>query len=298
SSAGLYAKEGMDLIDLLIGSEGILGVITQIEIRLYQGRDIISDIAFFESDEEALGFVNALREHKEKGILSLEYFDSHSLDFIRERDSGLRPDFKTAILVEILDNDDQKFLLYQLMEEYHVIDDWYADNKQGIAKHKDFRHSLPEGINSYLRERQGKKLGTDLVVPLHEFPKMLQCYRKVGEMFKERFPREGSHYVIFGHIGDGHLHFNFITHSSAELEYAKELHLELAQKAIFLGGTISGEHGVGKKMVKIKGREIPYLELMYGREGLLEIAKIKQIFDPNSILNVGNMVPREFLAYG
>jgi D-lactate dehydrogenase (cytochrome) len=98
------------------------------------------------------------------------------------------------------------------------------------------------------------------------------------------------HHVLFGHIGDCHLHFNFITASEAERIHAKELYSELAKVAISMGGTISGEHGVGKKTLAIDGRTMPYLELMYGKAGLEEIARVKSAFDPKGLLNAGNML--------
>lgn len=296
NSAGLYTKENMDIIDLFIGSEGILGIITEINIKLCKKEEnTIADIAFFKSNEDAFGYADALRKEKGNGILSIEYFDNNSLDFLREKHPILKPHFNACVSIEALNNNQVMTLLPMVMEKYNVIDDWYADTSQEIAKHRDFRHSLPEGINGYLRQIKGKKIGTDFVVSVDKFHQMKQSYRKAGEEFKKQFKRQGIHYLLFGHIGDCHLHFNFITHNDKELDYANRLYLKMAKEAISLGGTISGEHGVGKKVINIHNRAIPLLEIMYGQEGLSDIARIKRIFDPNLILNVGNMVPREFL---
>ncbi|MCK5310215.1 MAG: FAD-binding oxidoreductase, partial [Thermoplasmata archaeon] len=93
------------------------------------------------------------------------------------------------------------------------------------------------------------------------------------------------------------VHFNFITASDAERTVAKKLYLELARQAISLGGTISGEHGVGKKSIPVGEKNMPYLELMYGEAGLQEIARVKKALDPELRMNLGNMVPLEAPYY-
>jgi len=97
--------------------------------------------------------------------------------------------------------------------------------------------------------------------------------------------------VLFGHIGNHHLHVDFLPADAAEQAAAMEQYVFLARTAIGLGGTITAEHGVGKKTLPIGGRAVPYLELMYGPEGLAEIAAAKRALDPAWILSPGNMIP-------
>ena len=132
-------------------------------------------------------------------------------------------------------------------------------------------------------------------MPVDKFAEMMNNYRDVGKAFARDSAHEGIHHVLFGHMGDCHLHFNFVCRSDDEMARAKTLYTRLARKAIELGGTISGEHGVGKKTISYEGQTIPYLELMYGRSGLDEIANLKRMLDPNLILNIGNIVPAEYL---
>lgn len=294
NAAGLYTKKGMDLIDLFIGSEGILGIITKIKIKLSLMKgNFIGDISFFSCEKDALEYADRLRAAKEKGVLSIEYFDENSLKFIREKYPEVKSSYKACVFTEIFEDEEAMMLLSEILDDANVQDDWFADSENEIQKQKDFRHTLPEGINSYLKQRQSYKLGTDFVIGVNQFSEMMQIYKEIGEAYKNRFPRDGFHYALFGHIGDCHLHFNFITHTKEEMEAAKELYVQLAKRAINLGGTISGEHGVGKKMIKSNENDIPYLQLMYGEFGISEIARIKKIFDPNKILNIGNMIPRE-----
>ncbi len=295
NAAGLYSKPGMDAVDLFIGSEGIFGVITEVEIRLAsKPRSPISDIAFFDSEEKAIAFVNELRQLRE-GVLSIEFFNKTSLDFIRAEFKAIKELAAAAVFLELEDSGELMGQLADMLDKYEYIEDWCALNRLDMQDLKEFRHALPDNVNSYLKQHRSYKLGTDFVVPPDRFPEMMRIYRETGEKFRASHPRDGVHYVIFGHIGDSHVHFNFLSQSEAEQATAKALYAELAKKAIEFGGTISGEHGVGKKRLTVDGREIPYLELMYGKAGLQDIAGIKKVFDPNLILNVGNMLPVEYL---
>lgn len=292
NAAGLYSKPGMDLIDLFIGSEGILGVFTEIEVRLEPRPEMITDISFFGSEHDSLSYVDELRKQKEKGIMSIEFFDEHSLAFIRKEYPEIKEGVKAAVLVEMVVKDYE--LMQQLSEiqaNHHAKDDWCAHTVDTTRALKEFRHALPDGVNAYLKQHRSYKLGTDLAVPPGKFSEMMKAYKAAGERFKGQFPREGMHHTLFGHIGDNHLHFNFITHDLQEQAFAKKLYYDLARKAVELGGTISGEHGVGKKTVEIDGVERPYLELMYGPDFLNDISSLKKVFDPKNILNVGNIIP-------
>lgn len=289
SSAGLYKMEGMDLLDLFIGSEGILGVFTEVNIRLSKKEEVVGDIAFFSSKEDAIHYVDALRMEKRRGILSIEYLDEGSLEFIRERYPDIKREYKACVMVEISRHDETLMEdISNLMQRFNVRDDWCVDDEVGLLNQKEFRHTLPEAINNYLRQNRCEKIGTDLVVPISKFHKMMHYYNEAGEEFKARFKRKGPHYLLFGHIGEAHLHLNIIPHSMEEREYARSLCFGLAKRAVSLGGTVSGEHGIGK-------RYIDHLELMYGKDGLYEIARIKGVFDPNGILNPGNMIPLDLL---
>ena len=227
--------------------------------------------------------------------MSIEFFDENSLAFIRKEYPEIKEGVRAAVLVEVVDKDYE--LMQQLSESqirHHAKDDWCAHTVDTTRALKEFRHALPDGVNAYLKQHRSYKLGTDFAVPSDKFSEMMKAYKAAGERFKGQFPREGMHHTLFGHIGDHHVHFNFITHTEDERKIAKELYVQLAKKAILFGGTISGEHGVGKKRLPIAGREVPYLEMMYGPEGLKEIARVKKTLDPKGILNVGNMVPQDY----
>jgi len=293
NAAGVHSKRGMDLIDLFIGSEGIFGVYSEITVRLEpKPASPALDLAFFRNPVQALEYVDRIREFRSKGIMSLEYFDENSIQLARVEYPQILEDVKAAVFTELIAPDIQLMdELAKAQTQQEAVDDWCALTSSDIRDLKEFRHSLPDGVNAYLKQHQSYKLGTDFAVPPENFREMMDAYRKTGEEFRERFPRAGMHYTIFGHIGQYHVHFNFITHDIEELAFAKKLYLGLARKAVELGGTISAEHGVGKKTVEIDGEERPYLELMYGPEHLKKISALKKVFDPKTMLNVGNITP-------
>lgn len=292
NAAGLYAKPGMDLLDLFIGSEGILGVVTQARLKLAdRPEETISEIAFFATEDQALGFVDDMRNAAAEGtpLLSLEYFNGNALRFMQH--AAVRGEYGAAVYVEIAGDMDEAEALLEALEVHEVAQDWFAETAEDRKEQREFRHSLPEGVNSYVRRLGSHKLGTDLVVPADRFAEMIALYRQVGEQFTAQFPYDGEHWLMFGHIGNYHLHFNFLARNDEELQFAGELYAQLAQAAIQMGGTISGEHGVGKKTITINGERVPYLQLMYGKEGLEQIAATKHALDPKWVLNPGNMVP-------
>jgi D-lactate dehydrogenase (cytochrome) len=292
NAAGLYAAPDMDLVDLFIGAEGILGVVTQAWLKLARlDTEVLAEIAFFDTLDDAFGFVADLRQAKAAGlpVLSIEYFDGHALNFMQH--PTVRGEYAAAIYTEVAGSMDDAEALLVALEEHHVAQDWFAEDAAERQEQKEFRHSLPEGVNSYLRRQGSYKLGTDFAVPAEQFPTLLALSQDAAATFRAQFPHDGEHTATWGHLGNYHLHFNFLARNAEELAVAKRLYTGLAQQAVALGGTISAEHGLGKKTAEVDGVVVPYLQIMYGEAGLREIAAVKQALDPQWILNPGNMVP-------
>lgn len=292
NAAGLYAKRDMDLIDLFIGSEGILGVISEVEVKLVQKPRFTYTIFVHFSDEvEAINFSRALKKVAKSGelkILAIEFFDKNSVEFIREKYSSKIPENSNSIIDIVVDvPDDTDATLNKLNEvlgKHKVLEAFIMDHDEA----KEIRHALPEGINRFIQSKGTHKVATDIAVSDEYFYEMVRWYKKVGN-------ESGIRYVLFGHIGNNHLHFNFLPANDNELEKSMRLVTILLKKAVELKGTVSAEHGVGKKYYLEDNEKKPLLELMYGREGLIQIAKLKHAFDPKHILNIGNMIPREYL---
>jgi len=299
NAAGYYVKSGMDLIDLFIGSEGTLGMISEIEVRLTKKPGAIIPIfAHFPEEKEAIKFVKKLKNASIFGklsILSIEFFDKYSTDFIRQKYPPPKiPEKSNGIIFfeQEAQNEDELFNTLEetmkLLEKSNVLETAVFIRPTWQKEAKEIRHALPEGINNFVHSHGTHKVATDIAVPEENLDEMIQYYHKVGN--ETAIP-----YVIFGHIGNSHLHFNFLPTNQKELENAVKACTMLLKKAVQLGGTVSGEHGVGKKHFIENGNKKPYLELMYGKRGLMEIARLKHALDPNHILNIGNIVPKQYL---
>ncbi|MDP3789412.1 MAG: FAD-binding oxidoreductase [Candidatus Omnitrophota bacterium] len=285
SSAGYYAKPGMDLIDLFIGQEGTLSIIVEIEIGLVKKpAGIFSCFVFFDREPDAWLFAKDAK--KIKDILSVEYFDSNALELLRDKNPNVPGARKAAIFFElIISGADDAGLeeLIKLIEKHGSSMDntWAAMNEKDAGLFTTLRYAIPESVNEIIRRSGFKKLSADIAVPDDKFMEMMNFYMNA-------FKKESLKHVIFGHIGESHVHVNILPKSSDEEKRALGLSLDFVRKGLSLGGTVSAEHGIGK----IKHR---YLEEMYGKEGILEMAGIKKAFDPNCILGLDNIFPKEYL---
>jgi D-lactate dehydrogenase (cytochrome) len=145
---------------------------------------------------------------------------------------------------------------------------------------KTFRHAVPESVNMLIGERKKAipeliKLGTDMSVPDDQL-------ENVMAMYHEGLARAGLEYVIFGHIGNNHVHVNILPRSMEEYEQGKALYLDWAKQVVAMGGSVSAEHGIGKNKTE-------FLKVMYGEEGIQQMRSMKALFDPHSLLNPGNL---------
>lgn len=295
NSAGLYAKPGMDLIDLFIGSEGMLGVVTEVEIWLCESHEELSVIQFFEDEERFLTFVEAIRGEKSLPLEFLECIDANGLALIRRRqkedpaalDIPLLPNaLGGALFFDLQSGGDKLALLHKVNALCEKIGtspskSWVAYSARDKEKLRMFRHALPETVNEIIAQRKRTypelhKLSTDMSVRNEHL-------RLIYAFYKEQLRKSGLSYVMFGHIGNNHMHINILPQSMDELYRAKELYHRLAKKVIALGGSLSAEHGIGK----IKR---DYIEMMYGQEGIEEMRRVKRFFDPAERINRGNVI--------
>jgi D-lactate dehydrogenase (cytochrome) len=152
---------------------------------------------------------------------------------------------------------------------------WACDDRRVRERMADIRHRLPVNINEFLRERGTRKMATDAAVPEHRFREMYAFYRSIEEQYRLKT-------VMFGHIGQAHLHFNFLPESEEQYPTMREALRAVLAKAVELGGTVSAEHGIGK----IKK---DYLRMMFGDSAIEQMRTLKLVFDPKGILNPGTM---------
>lgn len=303
NTSGYFTAEKLDAIDLFIGSEGTLGIITEIELKLLpKPKGFLSGIVFFKNEKDLLNLVNEARkssfefrqiQNPKSEIQNridaslIEYFDDQALNFISEKFPETPSGMAGAIFFEQETSDENEDELFEkwndLLEKHNAEIDrsWFAVNEQDLEKMRAFRHALPVSVNEKVVHNKQRKIGTDMAVPDDKFESFLKFYKqKLGE--------SGLEYVIFGHIGDNHLHVNMLPKNEDEAEKAKHLYGRFIAQSIMLGGTISAEHGIGK----LKRH---YLYVMYGERYLNEMAELKKAFDPNGVLNRGNIFEPKFL---
>lgn len=297
-AAGYYCKKNMDLADLFIGSEGTLGIITKIKLKLIDyPSDILSAVIFFDNEKDALKMIfearRLSREFKAANnstsisAMGLEFFDADSLAFLRDEFPAIPQNTGAAVWFE---QDYSPESEEKLLEDWMILIEnnngdmeksWFATDESDRFKFINFRHAVSGKVNEFISRNNMRKVGTDLAVPDDKFEEFYFSAKKTAA-------ESGIRNIAYGHFGDSHLHLNMLPANEAEFKQAKIIYKELCLSAIKLGGTISAEHGVGK----IK-RE--YLLDMFGNERIRKMASIKKQLDRNLILNYGNIFFEDFL---
>lgn len=268
NTAGYALAPGMDWIDLFTGSEGTLGIVTEAELQLLPApADVLAGVVFLVSDGAALDVVDAWRSIP--SLRMIEYFDSRSLDFLRPHYPEIPARAAAALLVEQESGD------IDFWSDHAPDDSWFAASDRDRERFRRFRHALPELVNDTMRRRGFLKLGSDYAVPLARNREMLALYH--AELMQH-----GLDYVLFGHIGDAHVHVNILPKSQAEFDAGQRLLLDFARHAVTLGGTVSAEHGLGKRKAHL-------LALQYTPEQIQSMRNVKSHLDPRWLLNRGNL---------
>lgn len=281
NTAGYFLPPDAEWVDLLCGSDGTLGVVLEAELALLpQPRAILSGVVFFPSDELTLAAVEAWRPIPQ--LRMLEYLDGPSLEFLRSRYNDIPRNAEAALLVEQeldgLAGDPVDEWLERLDETGALGEaSWFGETGADRERFRLFRHTLPELVNDHVRRNGCQKLSSDFAVPLERNGEMLAFYK---ETLQRDFP--GKH-TIFGHIGDAHVHVNVLSESERDFEAGKAWMFEAARQSVALGGTVSAEHGLGK-------RKVHFLPLMYTAEQIEAMKSVKRHFDPHWLLGRDTML--------
>lgn len=261
-SAGYRLEPGMDYVDLFIGSEGTLGVVTEAELQLLPAPgEILGGVVFFPTEGAALDAVDRWRPTP--GLRMLEFLDSRSVKL-------MDLPYGAAVLLE-LEGEAELDMSGALEDE-----SWFGASAADRERFRQFRHRLPERIHERLRRGGFVVLATDYAVPLERNRDILSIYRSVlGENFGDRF-------VMFGHIGDAHVHTEVLPETHREWERATEIAVELAKEVVAMGGTVGAEHGLGKRKAHL-------LSIQYGTAAIEAMRSVKRRFDPQQLLGQGNL---------
>jgi len=277
NTAGYLLRPGMDWIDLICGSEGTLGVVTEARVGLLPApKALLAGVIFFASDEAALAVIDEWRG----GLRMLEYMDANSIEVLRARYPEMPREAKAVLLIEQeleSEDDPQVDLWIERIEASGALAEasWFATTAADRERFRKFRHTLPELVNDKVRRSGALKMNTDYAVPLARNREMLSYYR---ERLEAEFP---GRYVIFGHIGDAHVHVNLFS-DPENPKHATEVLADLARRAVELGGTVSAEHGLGKRKAHL-------LKLQYSAEHLETMRAVKRRLDPANVLGRGTI---------
>jgi len=271
---------GYDLTRLLIGSEGTLGIITGITFKLLPLPEAVNAMtAIFDHMETAAETVSEIIR---RGIIprTIEFMDNASIRCVeRHLKMDLPVEAGALLLIEVDGKTEEVGILIEqlstLCMSQGAKDTKVAGKKEEIAELWKARKAISPALFQYGPD----KINEDIVVPRSKIPDMV---RKI-ETLKEK---TGLTIVSFGHAGDGNIHFNIMLdkRNRDELKKAEAAIDALFEHTLELGGTISGEHGVGIT-------KAPYIAKEIGSVELKLMKKIKKIFDPNGILNPGKIFP-------
>ena len=313
-SAGYHAEPDMDLIDLFIGSEGTLGVITSVTFRaLSPVPTRAMALVPCGSEEDAIALVAELR--REPAVAAIEHMDRRCLDILRddgtERRNEVSFPFGTAValLVQLeLDPgttgtqafdqigaafdraalDTPLVRVCRLLQAHGVFDDTemaLPGNPRRAEQLIAIREGVPAGVNQRVGRAQHEidpriaKTAADMIVPFERFGEMMAIYR-------EGFASRGLDFAVWGHISDGNVHPNVLPRSYADVERGKEAILYFGQEVTRLGGCPLAEHGVGRHPVKQA-----LLRGLYGEAGIEEMRAVKRALDPGWKLAPGVIFP-------
>jgi len=269
---------GFDLTGLMCGSEGMLGIITEATLKLLPMPEATSTVrANFHSMEEAC---KVLTKFTPEGLLpmAMEVIDKFCVAAIEENFAfGLSKEAGAILLVavdgsleEVTRNAET---IERVIAENGGFDILRARSKEEEDKLWDVRRAISPSLMKY----GSLKINEDVVVPRSRVPELVARIEKIGK-------RHNTFVANFGHAGDGNIHVNFVVDrdDADAVARARECVSETFQLSVELGGTISGEHGIG--YVKA-----PYLNYAIDKPTLEIMKGIKKVFDPNGILNPGKM---------
>lgn len=269
---------GYDLTRLLTGSEGTLGIITEIIIRLRsKPKDKKTALITFNQLADAAYAITAIIN---AGVVpvTLELMDKVTIYCVEKYiNMGLPLDAEAILLIEVDGSEAQVKEDIQMIEKICRTHKCHNIEIASAPQEREKLWSARRAVSSALVQLKPTKISEDATVPRSKIPEMLRRLKEIAAKYNLHLP-------VFGHAGDGNLHPNIIADKDDQEEMVRveQAIQEIFQTALALGGTLSGEHGIGL-MKK------PYLELELGKTGLDYLRSIKKAVDPNNILNPGKI---------
>jgi glycolate oxidase len=282
-AATVKSVAGYSLKDLFIGSEGTLGVITRARLRLLPKPEACYTVLVAFDDVGTAAKV--VSDIIASGVIpsTLEYMDQVTINAVEDyKGAGLPRDAEAVLLIETDGNakaaKEEANKIISLCEKAGA-KVRHADDPREREKIWQGRRAALPALTRIKPSTQPTTLLEDATVPRSKVPEMVAEIKRISEKYNLAVG-------VFGHAGDGNLHPTFLTdmRDAAEMERVEKAAGEIFEAALGLGGTLSGEHGIGAAKSK-------YLEKEVGRQGIEVMRTIKSSLDPNNILNPGKVLP-------
>ena len=280
----LKNSTGYDLTRLLVGSEGTLGIITKAVLRLVPlPRETRLMLVPFTSATKACEAVSAVFR---AGIIpsAMEFMERDAIDwtlrFVENVNIAVPPEVQAHLLIEVDGNDGDALMkdceaIMTVMESHEAGEVLFAES----AAEKDALWLLRRRVGEAVKSNSVYK-EEDTVVPRYELPRLLAGVKAIGKKY-------GFQSVCYGHAGDGNLHVNIVKGELSDAAWRDELPVairEIFQLTVSLGGTLSGEHGIGLV-------QRPYMDIAFSPVQLDLMRRVKDAFDPLGIMNPGKVLP-------
>ena len=275
----LKNSTGYNLTQLMVGSEGTLGIVTQATLKLLPLPKYNKLILVPFSS--ALDACSAVASIFKSGVIpsALEFMDRKAVDFtikyIYEAQLEMSNSTKALLLIEV-DGNNPDYLMDEMEKILNVVEAHNCEENILFAEDEAQKEQL-----WFIRRRIGEAVKVnsiykeeDTVVPRYKLPDLLSGVKKIGDKY-------GFESICYGHAGDGNLHVNIIKGNLSEIQWEEELPKairEIFKLTVSLGGTISGEHGIGWVQKS-------YMDIAFNDVELKLMSNIKKVFDPKNIMN-------------
>lgn len=280
----LKNSTGYNLTQLMVGSEGTLGVITKAVLKLLpkNSHNVLMLVPFYNA-AQACEAVSAIFR---AGIIpsALEFMERDAIDWTLQFVEGIsvttKPEHQAHLLIEVDGNYTEVLMaeaekIMSVVEQFEIDEVLFADTEDQKNALWKMRRSVAEAVksNSVYKEE-------DTVVPRYMLPELLSGIKKIGTKY-------GFKSVCYGHAGDGNLHVNIIKGAMTDDNWVTQVPIgirEIFELTVSLKGTLSGEHGIGYVQKN-------YMDIAFSRTHLELMESIKRVFDPNNVLNPGKIFP-------
>jgi glycolate oxidase len=280
----LKNSTGYNLTQLMVGSEGTLGVITKAVLKLLpkNNHNVLMMVPFYKA-HEACEAVSAIFR---AGIVpsALEFMERDAIDwtvrFVEGISVTIKPEHQAHLLIEVDGNYPEILMLeaekiLTVVEEFEIDEVLFADTEDQKNALWKMRRAVGEAVksNSIYKEE-------DTVVPRYVLPELLAGIKSIGAKY-------GFKSVCYGHAGDGNLHVNIIKTAMSDDNWNTQVPMgirEIFELTVSLKGTLSGEHGIGYVQKN-------FMDIAFSKVHLELMERIKHVFDPNNILNPGKIFP-------